>query len=192
MGFGAPVLSLHVVVLEDPDPAPASVRPVSPVAVDVVVGLLHGYCSSLAPSWTSEATSSTASLVAPWALKWATTQPWNRRKAQTSGSRSCPAGSRAPGGDPPLFPSRSFHASALWARPREGALASPGIGVPKVPWVALAPTQVAPRHGHPVPWHERPLQDLVARIAQAQPRTVPGTAGLDPLVSPAAEGAPHP
>src|SRR5215211_8127714 len=53
------------ILLVDPNPAPASVRPVAPVAVDVVVGLLHGYSPSPIPSWSSQAVFSMASLVAP-------------------------------------------------------------------------------------------------------------------------------
>src|SRR4051794_32002962 len=74
------------ILLVDPDAAPAPVRPIASVVVDVVVGLLHEYSSSPAYPWSSQAVSSMASLVAPLALKWATPQPSGRRSAHTSGA----------------------------------------------------------------------------------------------------------
>jgi hypothetical protein len=74
------------IFLVDPGGASTTARPVAPVVVNIVVVLLHGYSSSPAHPWSSQAASPMVSLVAPRALKWATTQPPGRRSVHTSGS----------------------------------------------------------------------------------------------------------
>jgi hypothetical protein len=81
---------------------------------------------------------------------------------------------------------------ACSARPRVGVVAATGTELRHLPRIEVRAAPLAAGSDHPVPWydHQPRRQHFPTRVAHAD-RAVLDTAGLDPRVTLAAEGAGH-